>query len=143
VTERVYVVDTDVISETAKPLPNRSVVAWLAEQPAILLSAISVYEVARGIERLQSGKRRRFLEAWFARLLDATAEVLPFGEEAAIAAAQLEADARRKGRSIDSRDLFILASARVHAAPIATRNTAHFRGFCVETYDPFTGSAVR
>jgi toxin FitB len=140
--DRVYVVDTDVISETTKPLPSRSVAAWLADQPAVLLSAITVYELARGIERVNAGKKRQFLDAWFARLLDAPVKVLPFGVEAALAAAQLEADARRRGRSIDTRDLFILASAKARGAPLATRNVAHFRGQGIEVYDPFTGSAA-
>jgi predicted nucleic acid-binding protein len=140
--DRVYVVDTDVISETTKPLPSRSVAAWLAAQEAVLLSAITVYELARGIERMYAGKKRQFLDAWFVRLLDAV-EVLPFGVEAALTAAQLEADLRRRGRSIDTRDLFILASAKARGAPLATRNTAHFRGQGVEVYDPFTGAAAR
>jgi toxin FitB len=139
---RTYVVDTDVISETTKTVPSRPVLAWLGDQTAVLLSAITIYELGRGIERVHSGKKRQFLQAWFAQLLDAAVVVLPFGADAAIAAAHLESDARRKGRSIDTRDLFILASAKASGAPIATRNTAHFRGFGVEVYDPFTGSAA-
>jgi predicted nucleic acid-binding protein len=139
---RVHVVDTDVISETTKPAPHPAAVAWLAEQPAVLLSAITVYELARGIERVHSGKKRRFLDAWFVELLDASIEVLTFDREAAVVAARLEADAHRRGRSIDARDLFILASAKARGAPIATRNVAHFRGHGVEVYDPFTGFAA-
>src|SRR5947209_2625443 len=104
----IYVVDTDVVSETTKPAPNSSVVAWLAARPSVLLSAITVYELARGIARVHLGRKRQFLEAWFDELLRGPAEVVPFASEAAFAAAQLEADARRGGRSIDTRDLFIL-----------------------------------
>jgi toxin FitB len=139
---RVYVVDTDVVSETTKPVPNRSVATWLARQSAILLSAITVYELGRGIERVHPGKKRQFLDAWFVQLLDAAGEVLSFGAQAAIVAAQIEADARRTGRSIDTRDLFILASAKASGLPLATRNIAHFRGHGVEVLDPFTGSAA-
>jgi predicted nucleic acid-binding protein len=139
---RVYVIDTDVISETAKPVPSRSVTTWLADQSAILLSAITVYELGRGIERVHPGKKRQFLDAWFVQFLDAAGEVLPFGAQAAIVAAQLEADARRKGRPIGTRDLFILASAKASGFPLATRNVAHFRGHGVEVFDPFTGSAA-
>jgi toxin FitB len=139
---RVYVVDTDVISETTKPAPNRSVVAWLAGQTAIFLSAITVYELGRGIERVHQGRKRQFLDAWLVQLLDAAVSILPFGADAAIAATRLEADARRSGRSIDTRDLFILASAKANGLPIATRNLSHFRGHGVEVFDPFTGSAA-
>lgn len=139
---RFYVIDTDVISETTKPVPNRAAAAWLADQAAVLLSAITVYELGRGIERVHAGRKRQFLDAWFVQLLDAAVEVLPFGVEAAIAAAQLESDARRRGRPIDTRDLFILASAKARGLPLATRNIAHFRGHGVEVFDPFTGSAA-
>ena len=98
--------------------------------------------LGRGIERVHTGKKRQFLEAWFVQLLDTVAEVLPFGVEAAMAASQLEADARRRGRSIETRDLFILAIAKARRLPLATRNVSHFRGHGVEVYDPFTGSAV-
>jgi predicted nucleic acid-binding protein len=140
--DRVYVVDTDVISETTKPVPHPSVIAWLAAQPSVLLSAITVYELARGIERVHGEKKRQFLDAWFVRLLDTASEVVPFDRDAAMMAARLEADAHRRGRSIDSRDLFILASANARGAPVATRNVTHFRGHGVEVYDPFTGSAA-
>ncbi len=138
-----YVVDTDVISETTKPVPNPVATRWLGDQQTVLISAITVYELGRGIERVHAGRKRRFLESWFVQLLEAAVEVLPFAGDAAIAAAQLEADARRKGRSIDTRDLFILASAKARGAPLATRNIIHFRGFGVEIFDPFTGTASR
>ncbi len=139
---RFYLVDTDVISETTKPVPNRAAAAWLADQAAVLLSAVTIYELGRGIERVHAGKKRQFLDAWFVELLDSAVEVLPFGVEAALAAAQLESDARRRGRPIDMRDLFILASAKARGLPIATRNVV-YRGHGVEVFDPFTGSASR
>ena len=138
-----YVVDTDVISETTKPAPRSAVTKWLADQAGILLSAVTVYELGRGIERVHAGKKRQWLESWLVALLDAAVEVVPFGADEAFAAAQLESDARRKGRSIDTRDLFILASAKARHAPLATRNVPHFRGFGVEVLDPFTGDASR
>ena len=140
--DAMYVVDTDVVSETTKPAPNASMVGWLAARSRILLSAITVYELARGIERVHLGRKRRFLEAWFDELLQGPVEVLPFTSEAAFAAARLEADLRRSGRSIDTRDLFILASAKAQGAALATRNVAHFRGLGVEVYDPFTGNVA-
>jgi len=120
---RVYVVDTDVISETTKPVPNRAAAAWLGDQASILLSAITIYELGRGIERVHGGKKRQFLEAWFVQLLDAAVEVLPFGVEAAILAAQLDSDARRRGRPIDTRDLSFW-QARKHADSPSPRETS-------------------
>ena len=134
-----YLVDTDVISETTKPLPREDVIAWLAEQPRIILSTVSIYELSRGIERVAAGRKRQFLEVWFSELLDGPIDPLPFDTEAAILAAQIESEARRKGRAIDTRDLFILASAKARGLHVATRNLAHFKNFGVRLYDPFSG----
>lgn len=133
-----FVIDTDVLSETARPSPDARVMAWLASQGAVALSAVTVYEVARGVERLPAGKKRRFLEAWLARLLDGTFEVVPFDQDAAHAAAHLERDARARGKAIDTRDLFILATAKARRLALATHNVADFRGLGVSIYDPFT-----
>jgi predicted nucleic acid-binding protein len=141
-TKQPFLVDTDVISETTKPRPHPAVIEWLADQAEIFVSAVTVFELARGIERVPAGKKREFLEAWFVELLQAAVGVLPFDVGSAIAAARLEADRRRSGRAIDTRDLFILASAKAKGAPLATRNVAHFKGFGVEVYDPFTAHAA-
>ena len=47
-----WVIDTDVVSETAKPRPDPDVMAWLAELTVISLSSVTVYELARGVARL-------------------------------------------------------------------------------------------
>jgi toxin FitB len=132
-----YVVDTNVLSETIKPAPDARVLAWLDDQRAIAIAAVSVYELVRGIERLTAGRKRRLLEAWFARLLAGGADVLPFDRESAIAAARLERDAQNRGRAIETRDLFILACAKARGLAVATHNVAHFRGHGVGIYDPF------
>lgn len=132
-----YVVDTDVLSETVRPRPAARVIDWFAEQRTIAVSSVSIYELARGIERLAAGRRRRLLDAWLGRLLDGTFPIIPFDQDAALAAAALEHDARQRGRAIDTRDLFILASARARRLAVATHNLDHFRGHGVSVYDPF------
>ena len=133
-----FVVDTDVISETARPRPDPAVVRWLAREESIALAAITVYELARGIEVKPSGKKKEFLAAWLARVLASGLDVVAFDGEAALVAAHVERDARRRGRSIAVHDLFILASAKTRGLAVATRNVAHFRGHGVTIFDPFT-----
>jgi predicted nucleic acid-binding protein len=53
-----------------------------------------------------------------------------------------EADARRRGRAIELRDLLILATAKSHALVVATGNVDHFRGFGVPLYNPFSDSQI-
>ena len=101
------------------------------------LPAVAVYEIASGIQRLPPGEKRAFLEEWFAELLGSGCDVVPFDSDAALACAALEAEARHGRRTVETRDLFILAIAKSRALGIATRNVNHFRGFGVPVYDPF------
>jgi predicted nucleic acid-binding protein len=137
-----YLLDTNVISETARPKPDSNVVRWLGQLSAIKLPAVGVYEVAAGIQRLAPGKRREFLEEWFAALLASPCDVLPFDCDAALTCALLEAEARQRRRTIEQRDLLILAIAKSQDLGVATRNVAHFRGFGVPVYDPFSDVQV-
>jgi predicted nucleic acid-binding protein len=136
-----YLLDTNVVSETAKPQPNGKVVTWLRTQGPLLLPAIGVYELVRGIERT-SGRKRLFLDGWLAALLGGNARVVPFDEAAAVTAAGMERESRRQGRPLPERDLFILATARAHGLRLATRNTPDFRGHSVPLYDPFSDQYV-
>jgi toxin FitB len=136
-----FLVDTNVVSETAKPLPNANVVAWLRTQAPIVLSAVGIYELARGVGRT-SGRKRLFLDGWLAALLGGNAQVLPFDQAAALAAAGIEREARRRGRPLPERDLFILATAHCHGLRLATRNLPDFRGHGVPLYDPFDDAHV-
>lgn len=132
-----YLLDTNILSETARKKPDSKVLSWVGNLPSLALPAVVVYELASGIHRLPAGEKRTFLEEWFAELLGSGCEVLPFDRDATLACAALEAEARRNHRTIETRDLFILAIAKSRALGLATRNVAHFRGFGVAIYDPF------
>jgi predicted nucleic acid-binding protein len=134
-----YLVDTDVLSETARTAPNPNVLRWLSTQARVAVSAVTIFEIGRGIEATGSTKRRLFLEEWLASLLEGPIDVLVFDTGTARAAVRLEAEARRIGRSIETRDLFILATALSADLHLATRNTRHFIGRGVLVIDPFAG----
>jgi toxin FitB len=131
-----YLLDTNIVSETTKPAPSTQVVAWLQTQKSLILSAVSVYELARGVERM-SGRKRIFLDGWLAALLSGNARIISFDRGAALEAAALEREARRRGRPIPERDLFIIATAKSNGLRLATRNLRDFRGRGVSLYNPF------
>lgn len=132
-----FLVDTNTLSELARAEPDAQVMSWFQtlERPAT--SAIVHYELARGIERMTRGRRRTFLESWFAELALAL-EILPVDAPVALAAARVEAAALRSGRPIEVRDLLIVATAQVNDCLLATRNVEHLRGHGVVVYDPFS-----
>jgi hypothetical protein len=137
-----YLLDTNVISETARHQPDTNVVRWLGQIQTLTLPAVGVYEIASGIERLPAGKKRSLLEEWFTELLASDCDVLPFDRAAALSAASLEAEARSQGRAVEQRDLWILSIAQSQGLTVATRNVAHYSGFGVPVYDPFSDTQI-
>lgn len=137
-----YLLDTNVISETARQKPDPRVIAWIRRLPSLQLPSIAIYELASGVKRMPAGRRRRFLENWFADLLGSECEILALDRDAALASAEIEVEARRQKRVVEHRDLLILGTAKAHSLGIATGNVAHFRGFSVPIYDPFKDTYI-
>lgn len=135
------VLDTNVISEPLKPLPNLAVERWLdAQDPETLyLSATALSEVLIGIALLPAGKRKRGMELAMQALQTKlfAGRFLSFDREAAIAFALLGSRAASKGYSISATDCQIAAIAAVHGFAVATRDTAPFLAAGVPVINPW------
>ena len=114
---------------------------WLDLQApqSVWITSITVFESRLGLAVLPDGRRRKALEAAFARLLDEDLEnrVLPFDSEAAVQAAALAAERQRTGRPMDIRDTQIAGIAQARRATLATRNLRHFEGLTVPVFSPW------
>jgi predicted nucleic acid-binding protein len=135
-----YLVDTDVLSEPQKPRPHGGVLRWLREHEADLYtSAVVIGELAWGIARLPSGKKRRDLASWLRDGVIASMEgrILRFDTRVALEWGALQAQLEAKGRPMPWRDSVIAATARRHALVLATRNAKDYRHATVEVKDPF------
>jgi toxin FitB len=133
--------DTNIVSEMMKPLPNTKVVDWLNRQDssALYLSTPTVAEVWFGIAALPVGKRRRALDTGFARLTAEEFEgrIWTFDTEAAAAYGRIMAKRRAKGRPLSVMDGQIAAIAKARNATVATRNVRDFAGCGVKVANPF------
>jgi predicted nucleic acid-binding protein len=134
--------DTNVLSELARSMPAPTVLAWARAVPVAELctTVITEAELRFGVALLPAGARRTALaqaiDAVFARVVHS--RVLPFDRAAAPIYADLAAERRRRGRSVDLADLQIQAIGRAHAvAAIATRNTSDFADCGVPLIDPW------
>ncbi len=133
------ILDTNVISALMGLDP--AVTGWLDEQPSasVWTTSVTVYETLFGIEILATGRRRRNLEAAFARLLtDILANrVVPFDRPAAEASSIVAATQRAAGRPMEIRDVQIAGITSACKATLATRNIRHFRGIGLSLIDPW------
>jgi len=133
--------DTNVLSELLRTAPERSVLQWLAAQPAeaLFVSAVTQAEMMLGARLLPAGKRRTALESALRGLFDEdfAGRVLPFDSAAVPAYAELVATRRTSGRPISQFDAQIAAIARQHAMGVATRNVGDFAGCGVAVINPW------
>jgi len=131
-----YLLDTNVISETRRPSRHGAVLAWLANQPAntIFLPSIAFLELQRGVEltRLQNSDKAREIERWVDEVAK-TAKILSFDLSAARDYSRF---ASRKPEFV-SEDAMIAAIARTQDLTIATRNVRDFKNLDVPTINPF------
>jgi len=134
-----YLVDTNVLSEAVKPGPDPEVVTWLREHESELyISAITIGEIRRGIERLAEGKRKIALRAWLQQLCQRMrGRILSFNTSTANVWGQLKAQWDRKGVVIGSLDSQIAATANRYGLTLVTRNEAHFKKTGVTLLNPF------
>ncbi len=127
-----YLLDTNIISDIAKPAPSESLLAWMSEQidEDLFIASLTVAEIRRGVLEKPAGKRRDALEAWFSGPEGPQAlfagRVLPFDENAALIWARLMADGARKGRPLSALDTIIAAVAEAHGCTVVTDNERDF-----------------
>lgn len=135
------ILDTNVLSATMQTRPDPSVVAWLDDQPSqsIWTTAVTVFEMAMGIELLEPGRRKQQLMRAFEQMLvdDLQGRVAPFDQAAGHEAGRLAAERQRLGRPIDIRDTQIAGIVLARRAALATRNLRHFQDAGITLIDPW------
>ncbi|HEY4023943.1 MAG TPA: type II toxin-antitoxin system VapC family toxin [Pseudonocardiaceae bacterium] len=136
------VLDTNVISELARPEPAPEVVAWLNKQDAeqIFVTAVTIGELLYGLVQMPAGKRRASLTERLSPLIDDLfgGDSLQYTGRAAVEYAKLVASRNKQGLPITPADAQIAAICRVHGADLATRNVHDFKETGVQVIDPWT-----
>ncbi len=131
--------DTNVVSETLRSDPDMRVLQWLERHDAELaLNTVVIAELAFGIEKIRPDQRARRLSAgldeWRRRF---AGRIFSFTEEAALAYGEIMGLAVRNGRPMSAQDGMIAAIARIHDAPLATRNRSDFEIARIRLVDPW------
>jgi len=139
---RLIILDTNVVSELARPVPDARVLEWLGAQPPgdVFLSAVTEAELRYGVAILPEGRRRNELAVALDNFIggEFAGRALPFDSFAAQAYATIAAERRTAGRPIAPFDAQIAAIARSLGASVATRDAGGFEGTGIELIDPWT-----
>lgn len=130
-----YLVDTNVISDARRKIPQA--LSWLQSVPPdeVFLSVVTLGEIARGIAQKQRTDPRaaQVFERWLARLRTThKARILPITDVIAIEWGRLAAE-RPRGDA----DGLIAATAIVHGLTVVTRNVRDFADTGVPCINPW------
>jgi len=133
--------DTNVVSEPLRRVPDPRVTKWIDAQAieTLFLSAITVAELRAGMALLPAGKRRSGLqESLETRVLPLfVGRVLPFDLGCTQSYAELMAKARATGPAISSADGYIAAIATAKGLTVATRDTGPFKAAGAKVINPW------
>ncbi len=130
-------VDTNILSELARPNANAGIRAWAATVTRAAVSVITVEELHFGL----AWKPHPRVEAWLAAFLEEDCDVLPVTGVIARRAGELRGSLQRRGLPRHQADMLIAATASIHGLTLVTRNTRDFEGCGIALLDPFAGGS--
>jgi len=132
-----FLLDTNLISETTKPRPNRKVLSWLmAHAASSFVSSITLGEMWSGIQRMPRGRKKNEAVNWFAFQEDAFAESIISPDWQVMRTwGDYSVRLSRSGRRVPLFDSLIAATALTHNLTIATRNIDDFPE--VDVFNPW------
>lgn len=142
---RVYLIDTNVISEARKGhRADAGVRRFFADaeqqRMALFLSAITIGELRRGVELIRhrgDALQARRLERWLTSILaNFSGNILDVDSDVAQLWGHLCAP-----RAENALDKLIAATALIHGLTVVSRNRRHFSATGVPLLDPFSGKA--
>lgn len=137
-----WLLDTNVVSELRRPLPEVRVARFFREKPLALLhiSVVTIAEIRYGIAVEPDPLRRATFSEWLAhRIRPMFAErVLGVTEEVILQWRLIVQAGRRSGHTYPQPDLFIAATAFCHGLTVVTRDARPFARAGVPVLNPWT-----
>jgi tRNA(fMet)-specific endonuclease VapC len=125
-----FLLDTNVLSEAAKTLPDRHVMTMLERHQDELVTAAPVWHELRfGCLRLPISRKREMIEAYLEDVVWKNLDILPYDERAAGQHAEERARLAAQGHTPSFVDGQIAAISKVNGLILVTRNTADFAKF--------------
>ena len=124
--KKIYLLDTNIISEFSKERPNQNVIAlYEARKNFCAISAITWQELIYGLERMPDGKRKTYIEECLVEYKEEF-EIIPYDDFAAGICGQLSGKCSKEGRSLPYCDTQIAATAIANGMVLVTHNTTDF-----------------
>lgn len=125
-----FLLDTNILSEPLRPVPNPHVMELLVRYSGFTATATVVFhEMLYGCYRLPNSRKRRVIEAYLREEVEAKLRLLPYTTEAAKWHASERARLVRLGKTPSNVDAQIAAIAVVNSLVLVTNNETDYADF--------------
>lgn len=125
--QKVYLLDTNIVSEKEKLSPNKNVCEKIdLNKKLSAISSITWSEIIYGVENMPDGKRKDKVEAFVEMVLKPSYEIIPFDSYAASIFGNLRNRLEKAGKKKPILDLQIAATAISKNMILVTRNVKDF-----------------
>lgn len=125
----VYLLDTNVVSEFAKPVQNRNVInAMNAYMNICAISSITLQELVHGVSRMPEGRRKEYIQATIDNIRESF-PVIDYDAFSAQICGEVQSKCESAGKTLQYYDAQIAATALSHGMILVTHNTKDFQPF--------------
>lgn len=125
-----FLVDTNIISEPLRPIPNTNVMEMLRQhENEIVTTSIVYHELLFGCYRLPESKKRQTIERYIKEVIEPSIPIIAYDANAAKWHATERARLIKIGKTPSFADSQIAAIAKVNGLILVTNNVSDFDNF--------------
>lgn len=125
-----YLLDTNVLSEGVKTIPDKNVMAMIERHQDEIVTASPVWhELQFGCQRLPRSRKKEIIASFLNDILRRRMLIIPYDERAAEWHAKERARLSSRGVTVSFVDGQIASIAGVHSLILVTRNIVDFKPF--------------
>ena len=136
-----YLLDTNVVSETMRRVPDLQVVTFLAEHDDLWLSTLVMHELEYGVRLMERGPQQANLQANLAGFATEYEDrILPLDRAAAEWAVRFRVQSQHSGRTLELGNALTAGIAKANGLCVATRNVTDFHHIDIDVTNPWAAS---
>lgn len=137
-----YLLDTCLISELAKPMPDKKVVNWLLKEKetSFYVSVLTFGELQKGVEKLPESKKKEELKNWIEDELRNRFQnrILGIDMRVSIIWGRIQCSAEKNGKPMPAIASLIAATGIAHDLTVVTRNITDMEQSGVKLFNPWS-----